>query len=261
MSQIRNVLMAGRVVASGVLGNPGEEGKRIRRFGAQILDDAMDRESPIPFLTDSELDMLLSVDVTLPPLGSLERGNQSIFGLLVLSSIASMVKASTIMEIGTYNGITAYTLAANQDQATVFTLDLPDASLASMPILSGDAQHVRMYSKRFFESTEVEDRVQQLIGDSATFDFTAWVGKCQLVYVDGAHSEEYLRKDSETAFALLDRGGVVVWDDYTRGMVGVRTVLDKLSESVTLKRVRGSRLVVGTSDMEFWRKLEGQHSG
>jgi hypothetical protein len=53
--------------------------------------------------------------------------------------------------------------------------------------------------------------------NSRTFDYTPYLGTCDLVFIDGDHSYDGVRSDTEHAFRLLrnDRSAVV-WHDYMR---------------------------------------------
>ncbi|MGA2566813.1 MAG: class I SAM-dependent methyltransferase [Pseudolabrys sp.] len=87
----------------------------------------------------------------------------------------------------------------------------------------------------------------QLQGDSATFDWSPYLGWAGLAFVDGSHAYDYARKDSETAMRLVRPGGIVLWHDY--GVwPGVTQALDELEAARRrgLVNVRGSSLV-------FWR--------
>ena len=59
------------------------------------------------------------------------------------------------------------------------------------------------------------DNVTHLQGNSQTFDFSPYKGQFDLVFVDGDHHYESVRKDTETAFTLLHNdNSVIVWHDY-----------------------------------------------
>ena len=96
------------------------------------------------------------------------------------------------------------------------------------------------------------DRVARLSGDSATFDWSPHVGRAGLVFVDGSHAYDYVRKDSETAMRLVRPGGVVLWHDY--GVwPGVTQALEELETArhLGLVHIRGTSLV-------FWRAGQGR---
>jgi predicted O-methyltransferase YrrM len=153
------------------------------------------------------------------------------------------VNAGRVFEIGTYNGATAWCLARNLPSAEVHTLDLPLEQDPALAYGVSDASNRIRFEQRAYEALPLGDgRVVEHWGDSATFDFGPWRGSVDLVYVDGAHSHDYARADTQTAFELVRDSGAIVWDDYWRRIPGVAAALHGLSEP--LFRVSGTRLVV-----------------
>jgi predicted O-methyltransferase YrrM len=155
--------------------------------------------------------------------------------------LARWLHARDVFEIGTYNGLTARYLASNVEQASIRTLDLPAGAAPALSLDSGDGLHLGV---ALAEPALDAERVLFLRGDSAVFDFRPFEGSCDLVYVDGAHSFEYVLSDSERALRMLRERGAIVWDDYRRGMAGVVRALDLLSTREALYRVPGTRLAV-----------------
>jgi len=98
------------------------------------------------------------------------------------------------------------------------------------------------------------ERVAQLSGDSATFDWSPHVGRAGLVFVDGSHAYDYVRKDSETAMRLVRPGGVVLWHDY-----GVWPGVNQALEEIDARLGLGLVHIAGTS-LVFWRAAEGADS-
>ena len=48
-----------------------------------------------------------------------------------------------------------------------------------------------------------------------TFDFADYYGKYDMVFIDGDHHYDSVKKDTETAFKLLkDNRSIIVWHDY-----------------------------------------------
>ena len=95
------------------------------------------------------------------------------------------------------------------------------------------------------KDSRMPPRITQLHGDSATFDFTPYEDRCDLVFVDGSHAYEYTVKDTETAFRLKRPGGVIIWHDY--GVwEGVTRALEEFERRTNagLKHIHGTSLVV-----------------
>lgn len=146
-------------------------------------------------------------------------GNVSEWELLSIAQVAASRKPHRCFEIGTFDGRTTLNIAANMaDDGHVFTLDLPpqDAEHTALSIAHGDESFIRKSeSGARFKGTELEGRITQLWGDSATFDYGPYKGTMDFVFVDGSHSYEYVKKDTETALTLLkSEGGVIFWHDY-----------------------------------------------
>jgi fibrillarin-like rRNA methylase len=54
----------------------------------------------------------------------------------------------------------------------------------------------------------------QLLGDSATYDYSTLGSKVDLIFIDAAHDYENKKVDSENAFSLIEKGGVILWHNY-----------------------------------------------
>ena len=155
--------------------------------------------------------------------------------LLVLAGLARRVRARTVFELGTADGRTTRNLAANLEPGgEVFTLNLP---LEDDP---GHWQGVPLGAR--FLGTAEEERITQLIGDSRTFDFSPYAGRCQLVFVDADHAEESVWSDTHTALGVIDRRmGVIAWHDALR--YGVQRALPRAARELGLP----IHLVAGTN--------------
>jgi predicted O-methyltransferase YrrM len=210
----------------------------VRLAGSCILDAVFDLTSPLPLISPPEAP---SRFLLLPSPHQLAPGNQSIRGLAYLVAIAQAVGASRIFEFGTYNGLTALTLAANLREAMVDTLDLPPGTVPAFPLADSDVDHIGA-SNRIYPETPESSRITQHLADSARFDFSRFSGVFDLVYIDGAHSPDYVRSDTDHAFRIVKDDGVVIWDDYARLVPGVFEYLDAIRD-LDLYRLTSSRLV------------------
>jgi predicted O-methyltransferase YrrM len=173
-------------------------------------------------------------------------GNVSLLELLVISRLVAARQPELIFEIGTFDGRTTLNLAANT-KGQVLTLDLPASEIDStrLPIDPSDANYIdKPASGARFKGREEASRITQLLGDSASFDFTPWYGKVDLVFIDGAHSKEYVLNDTEKAQRLLrPGGGIILWHDYDASFDGVTLALHELAAGgLQLARVEGTSL-------------------
>lgn len=183
-------------------------------------------------------------------------GDVNLAELAVLTSAAASVSAgSEIIEIGTFDGRTTLNLAVNAPaQHRVFTLDLPPDAAPTFDLAPGERQYVEKArsGRRFLDAPPewkgAATRITQLMGDSASYDWSAHIGRAGLVFVDGSHAYDYVIADSATAFRLIAHKGVVIWHDY--GVWdGVTRALEEIeaSRKLGLRHVRGTSLVVWKS--------------
>jgi len=162
-------------------------------------------------------------------------------------------RAKLMFEFGTCTGKTAYLWARNSPpEARVVTLTLSPEHVASYQReATDDAVDVEFALKEsthtdfLYSRSPVADKVEQLFGDSKTFDVSAWAGRCDLVFVDGSHAHSYVVSDSEKALQLVAPGGLVLWHDYAgpRHAPGVYRALNELSRRIPLVRIEGTTLV------------------
>jgi predicted O-methyltransferase YrrM len=166
---------------------------------------------------------------------------------LVLCAMAKLLECRNVFEIGTYLGHTTWALARNNPQARVYTLDLP--SLDAVPEARYDVtdpEYFVAYNRGIrFAGTPEAARITQLFGDSATFDFSPYRGRMDLVFIDGSHSEPYVLSDTRAALEMLSERGTIVWDDYLY-YPGIYKVVNELSASLHPKvfHIVGTRLAI-----------------
>ena len=232
-----------------------------RAGGAAVLDYRFERRSPLPTLPVEVSERLRSrEELVLPPPRWAEPGNQSYSGLTFLVELGRFLDVVRVFEIGTYNGATAWCLARNLPETEVHTLDLPLEHDPALAYGVSDTSNRMLFEQRAYEALPLgNSSVVQHWGDSATFDFGPWREAIDLVYVDGAHSRDYVRVDSTTAFGLVRESGAIVWDDYWRRIPGVSAALHELS--APLFRVPGTRLVVYFAPAALSRIEEAASSG
>ena len=178
-------------------------------------------------------------------------GNISPAELMLIAAFVRQRRPAVCFEIGTFDGRTTQNIAANQPAgAECFTLDLPPdgADSAALPLASGDQTYIRKpTSGTRMDTQNLPGRITQLYGDSATFDFSPWLGRVDLMFVDGSHSYEYVLADTEKAWQMVRPGGLILWHDYdSRWWPGVTRALNHLhaqdSRFPHLRRIENTAL-------------------
>jgi predicted O-methyltransferase YrrM len=194
--------------------------------------------------TDAEVTMIGGGDSV--PAGTTDR---EAWILSVLSKDAKI-----LFEFGTATGKTAYLMARNSPaSARVITITLPAGRDDLYHHAQGDSAVARSIALRessskafLYAGTDVENKISQLYQDSKQFDHEPYRGRCDLVFVDGAHAQSYVMSDSRKAFDMVSPTGTIVWHDYKKRSVvhrGVMRALNEIARAHPLKRLAGTHMV------------------
>lgn len=159
-----------------------------------------------------------------------------------LLTVAADRRPGSVAEIGTLHGHTARLLAVNLPRAQVFTIDLPEEpELGSAEALPKDDLHL-IRSRRLgeeFRSDPSIRNVTQLVGDTATIEFPC----AELYYIDGSHTYEYARNDTEKALAAGAR--TVLWHDCDGNHPGVtRWLREMVDHGHPVRRIEETNLAL-----------------
>jgi hypothetical protein len=185
-----------------------------------------------------------------------ENGNVRISELGILAAFAADCRnGSNLFEIGTFDGRTTLNLALNSPpRCTIYTLDLPPDLGTLFPLAEGERHMVTKpkpgarYERHRKTNPAAIGKIHQLLGDSATLDYSPFKDSCSLVFVDGSHQYETVMSDSRAAMGMAHAGGVVVWHDY-----GVWEGVTNALETLEQRERCGLRNISGTS-LVYWKK-------
>lgn len=140
--------------------------------------------------------------------------------LTYLAYITKVVAPKRVFEIGTFRGRTTLNFALNTaDDAEIFTLDLSPDERRRM------AKDVSVEDQRLIELDETgidyrgkpeAAKIEQLWGNSLTFDYAPYHGTIDLVFVDAAHHYEAVCSDTDAATKMVRPGGVIIWDNFSQ---------------------------------------------
>lgn len=159
------------------------------------------------------LDLFPNFEETVEPYSFLEGTSLSI-DLALLKALARRYDHCRYLEIGTWRGESVANVASVADECVSISL-------------SGDEMQEMGWSNEFikvhyFFSKNFEN-ISHIGHNSHTFDFSIFKEKFDLMFIDGDHSHEGVRIDTQNAFKLLrDNNSVVVWHDYVVSLERVR---------------------------------------
>lgn len=241
------------------------EGKKaiiafLRNSADAVLNFERVRQRAIEKVTLANLPELLSADDLYAHIkfGS-GYGNINFIESVALSYLVYASQPKKIFEIGTFDGFSTYHLAMNSDvNAQVYTLNLPitetnsgiDASTSSLSDYSDDSFcHDKLYTRgigALYKRSPAGVKVRQLLGDSTSFDFSSFHNTINFVFIDGGHSLRCVRSDTENAFKMLTKSGIIVWHDFNVQHRDVYMYLCNLSKTHKLYWIENTRLAFYT---------------
>jgi hypothetical protein len=228
--------------------------KKFKKFSSSVNDFETNYALTIDsdFLKKIELSDIIkanSINKIIIENWNYRQGNVSLYELYSLSSLAKHFAPKVIFEIGTFDGRTTLHFALNTGDATqINTLDLPPEDLHNVKLKldSGDPQLVDKKQFRigecFIDRAESK-KITQHLSDSAAFDYSPFAGKVDFFFVDGAHSYEYIKSDTENALKTLSDKGIILWHDYGN-VIDVVEYLNDLSKTLPICRIDQTSLAV-----------------
>ena len=179
------------------------------------------------------------------------QGSISDFETWILCNVAKNTK--NIFEFGTFTGKTTYLLAKNAPaDAKVFTLTLSPNDISAYKVSNKDSKAdtkaaigESIFNDFYYTNHPVSTKITQLFADSKAFDETPYVGKIDLIFIDGSHAHSYVESDTKKALRMIKPGGIIFWHDY-RGpnrAPGVFETLNTFRKTLKLVHIAGTRLV------------------
>lgn len=149
-------------------------------------------------------------DITLDGSGWFE-GSTDPCERLLFAQLVRFLKPRFCLEIGTFRGTTTRLLLDHlPPQAKVYTMDLPAECNPRRNVIGLE----------YRDHPRASD-VIQVFGN--TFDAKTWdqvPENIEFAFIDGDHSYEAVRNDSEWCYRKMDPNGVILWHDYGRGEGG-----------------------------------------
>ncbi len=171
-----------------------------------------------------------------------------------LAAIVRALHPAKVLEIGTFDGNTTLLFAANlEGDGSVATVDLPPDfdSKRDRGKLGHDGVKINLTPRTLVAGQYREDpraqKITQIFGDSASLDWKTFGGPFNLIFIDGCHTEIYVRTDSQNAVSVIAPGGAIVWHDY--GVIpDVSRAVDAFAlehPEFTMCVIEGTRLALG----------------
>lgn len=231
MKTLRDGVLAGNLLSLGLLARPGALASYLSEC-AFLYRSISDNRGVLQKHVFEALGKSGDLHISLPkPLEGNKWFSELPFlavDIVSLCMLCRLLQPRRIFEIGTFDGYSATAMAMNSpEDSVVYSLDLSRKGTRRMT----------------WEGTSLANRVVQLTGDSATFDYSPYRGNIDLFYVDGAHSYEYAHYDTQNALACTHQGSAIVWHDFGKlGCLGVERAARELLSDKQIFAIPGGSL-------------------
>jgi predicted O-methyltransferase YrrM len=166
-----------------------------------------DFQSAFPSLVFKQIrlvDLMEADEVKIVPYAFLS-GSSLATDFALLQLLCRKFQVKDYLEIGTWRGESAANVAPYVD--SVYTLSLCDEHLLSLGLEKNYVESHRFFSKNV-------KNIHHVFGDSQNFDFDLLNKKFDLIFIDGDHSTEAVRRDTKKMFSYLKNDqSIIVWHD------------------------------------------------
>lgn len=126
--------------------------------------------------------------------------------IMLLKALAKQINDCTYFEIGTWRGESVVNVAQTAKQC--YTLNLSKQELLELNLPQNFDVVQGFFSKGVSNIVHLEE-------DSLKFDFKGLNQKFDLIFIDGNHTFEYIKMDTQNVFKhLMHENTIVVWHDY-----------------------------------------------
>ena len=144
---------------------------------------------------------------------------------MALLALAVAASPKVVLEIGTFMGHTTKLLAMNLPDSIIHSVDLPLDFIPEQDKVAGpkkDDFHLiaRREVGREYRGSSCEARIRQHFVDTAAWNFKEAAG-ATFFFIDGSHTYDYCKIDSERCYELCSGKGVFVWHDCDEAHPGV----------------------------------------
>lgn len=151
------------------------------------------------------LEIFPSYNEIIKPLSFMPGGSSSVTDYALLLGLARKFEKCRYLEIGTWRGESIACVASVAEEC--ISISFTDEQMRDKGLSDEVIKNSRFFSKNY-------PNINHIRVDSQTFDFST-IGKFDLIFVDGDHSYESIKKDTENIFPLLkDEKSIIVWHDY-----------------------------------------------
>jgi predicted O-methyltransferase YrrM len=177
-------------------------------------------------------------------------GSMTLEEIYDIALLVRHINPDFVFEFGTFIGVTTLQMALNSnDFAKIYTLNLQSADDITKYAIGNSDEERNLPSHQpggRFKRAGLENKITQLYGDSAQYDFSEYADKMDLILIDASHEYEYVKSDTINSFKMLKKGGTLVWHDYPNAP-GVYRYLNELSAKIKIYHLKDTHICISVN--------------
>jgi hypothetical protein len=153
-------------------------------------------------------------------------------------TLEHLKKGQNFLEIGTYDGNTAFNVASNLPIGSqVITIDLPE--LTDQNVKEPYDNYLVHNPKRSNKKHLHLKNVKQIYSDSTKLDFSKF--KFSVAFIDGGHDFETVKSDTVNCLNNISTPGIIIWHDYDVECE-IGDLLHYMANYYSICQIEGTRL-------------------
>lgn len=126
--------------------------------------------------------------------------------IMLLKGLAKQIENCIYFEIGTWRGESVINVSTTAKQC--YTLNLSKKEILNLKLPKKYADLHAFFSKK-------KENIIHLEGNSMDYDFSSLHKKFDLIFIDGNHTYDFVKNDTQKVFKhLMKENTIVVWHDY-----------------------------------------------
>ena len=178
-------------------------------------------------------------------------GMTSNYEAWIISSLSKNSKK--IFEFGTCSGKTTYLMALNSpENAKIISITLKPDSLSVIEKNKLDNKisyrniiNESIYKNFLFTGSKFENKIEIIFQNSLDLDEIKYKNFFDLIFIDGGHTYSVVKSDTQKAFKMINKDGIILWHDYVPGKKSANDVvklLNQISQKKTIFHIKDTSL-------------------
>ncbi len=131
--------------------------------------------------------------------------------LYIFNKFSLLNKKIDALEIGSYEGRSSSFLLNTLENMHLTCVDTFEPFYELQE--KNDEKFKKVYDN-FKKNISIFSRRVNVIKNTSDFFFRSNKKKFNLIYIDGSHEYEYVRRDADNAFKTLNKDGIMIFDDF-----------------------------------------------